>query len=121
MALLLPVLHRMATPSDAMGASTPDSDGTKPMSPTRSSSLASTSASSEMHYVVKNTFIDVSPVGSEEDSADMTHPQDGEDNVRVLCVPPCLSLVGTCRFRCLPSACYHTVLPCSRSRLSGVL
>jgi len=69
--LLLPVLHRVATPSDAMDISTPDSEGTKPMSPTRSSSLASTSASSEIHYVVKNTFIDVSPAGSEEDTADM--------------------------------------------------
>jgi len=68
MVLLLPVLQRVATPSDATGASTPD--GTKSMTPTRSCSLASTSASSEIHYVVKNTFIDVSPTGSEEDTAD---------------------------------------------------
>jgi len=69
MALLLPVLHRVATPSDAT-TGTLDCEGTKPMASTRSSSLASTSASSEVHYVVKNTFIDVSPAGSEKDRAD---------------------------------------------------
>merc|ERR1719464_2662151 len=71
MALVLPVLHRVATPSDATGAGTPDCECPKPMARALSSSpSASTSASGEMHYSVKNTFIDVSPAGSEEDRAE---------------------------------------------------
>merc|ERR1719512_293583 len=66
MALLLPILQRAATAIEATGMDAPDCGHTRQLTPTLSAaSLASTSASGEIHFSVKNTFIDVSPAGSE--------------------------------------------------------
>lgn len=60
MATLLPILHRVSTSECATCAGMPDSNS------------ITSAASSAMRLSVKNTFIDVSPDGSEEDLASQT-------------------------------------------------